>query len=93
MQLGFRSDDTDFTLSMKGMVLGVLFGFSALLGFALSFTLLQPDGRPYLFTGCIVLFVLCLLFIDKKKEIALGAVLFILLRLVWSISVSGVRIW
>lgn len=93
MQLGFQSDDTDYPLSMKDMILGVLFAFSALVAFALSFSLRQTDGRPYLFTGCIAFCVLCLLFIAKKKEIVLGALLFILVRLVWSISVSGVRIW
>jgi len=74
----------DFPLSTKDTFLLILSGFSGLLGFALSFSLFQPEGRPYLFMTCALLCLACLAFAEKKKEIALGTLGFILLRVIWS---------
>ena len=88
MEVKTRSRGRDFPLSAKDTVLLIPFAFSALLAFGLSFTLLQSDGRPYLFSGCLVLCITCLAFVDRKKDIVLGTVLFILLRITWSIAIN-----
>jgi hypothetical protein len=76
-------------LSMKDTVLCVPICFSALLGFALSFSLFQPDGRPYVFGACVIIYVVSLLFADKKRDLFLASMVFILLRLVWSAAITG----
>lgn len=76
-------------LSTKDAFLSAPICFSAVLAFALSFSLLQPDGRPYVFCGCLVVYVTCLLLADKKKELALASMIFILIRIAWSIAISG----
>jgi hypothetical protein len=84
-----KSGGTDNSVSTKDTVLMVLFTFSAMLGFGLFFTLLQENGRPYLFCGCFALCVVCLLLADKKKEIFWGGVAFILLRVAWGMVLVG----
>lgn len=76
-------------LSTKDTFLCVPLCFSAILAFALSFSLLQADGRPYVFVGCLIIYGVCLLFVDKKKELFLGSLVFILIRAVWSAAISG----
>jgi len=76
-------------LSMRDRLLLIPFGASALLAFALSFTVTQPDGRPYLFCGCLALCVVCLALAKERKAMVGGTVLFIALRLIWSISIIG----
>jgi len=78
-------------LSTKDTIFGILFGFSALLGFALSFSVLQPNGRPFVFCGCLFICAICILIVDKKKEVVLGSLLFIALRVVWSLSVAAIQ--
>jgi len=76
-------------LSTKDTFLCAPICFSAILAFALSFSLLQPDGRPYVFVGCLIVYGVCLLFADKKKELVLASLVFILIRVVWSAAISG----
>ena len=78
-------------ISTKDRVLCIPFGLSALLAFALSFSLFQPEGRPYLFLGCLVLCTATFMFIEKKRDVALASVLFILLRLAWSAMITGLQ--
>ena len=80
-------------LSTKDTILCVPIGFSGLLGFALSFSLFQPEGRPYLFGACLIVCVVSLLFADKKKDLFLGSLAFILLRLAWSAAITGLHAW
>lgn len=82
---------SDFPFSMKDTILFILFGFSGLLCFALSFSLLQENRRPYLFGGCLVVCLVCLLLAKKKKELVLGTAAFILLRVAWAILVTGLQ--
>lgn len=91
-QLRSRPKGTDLLFSTKDTILLILFGFGGLLCFALSFSLLQSDGKPYLFGGCLALCLICLLLADKKKELVLGTVGFILLRVVWAILVNTLRV-
>ena len=91
MQHEPKPGDAGFEFTTKDTILLMLCGFSGLLGFALSFTLMQPDGRPYLFCCCVAIFVLSLLFAERKKEIALGTLAFILLRLVWAAIVTALH--
>lgn len=77
---------------MKDTILIGVCGFSGLLCFALSFTLMQPDGRPYLFGGSLAVFIVGLLFAEKRRDILLGTIAFILLRLVWSALITGLQI-
>ena len=76
-------------VSTKDRVLSIPFGFSALLAFALSFSLFQPDGSPYVFVSCLVICTATFMFIERKKDVALASVLFILLRLAWSAMITG----
>jgi hypothetical protein len=78
-------------ISMKDTILSIPIGFSALLGFALSFSLFQPDGRPYVFGGCLIVYVVSLLFADKKRDLFLASLVFILLRLAWSAVITGIQ--
>jgi hypothetical protein len=91
MKSGSRFRGADFPFSTKDTILLILFGFSGLLCFALSFSLFQSDGRPYLFAGCLVFCLICLAFAEKKKELVLGTVAFISLRVVWAIAVDLMR--
>jgi hypothetical protein len=84
-----RRDDPQ--VSMKDMILCIPICFSSLLGFALAFTLFQPDGRPYLFCACLIVYVASLLFADKKKDLFLASIVFILLRLAWSAVITGLQ--
>lgn len=84
-----KSRESDSELSTRDLVLGLLMAFSAFLAFALSFTLLQPDGRPYLFGGCLIVFFVSLLFADRKRDLFLGSLGFILIRLVWAAAVTA----
>jgi FtsH-binding integral membrane protein len=86
-----KSRHADAELSSKDLILIIPMGFSALLGFALSFTLFQPDGRPYLFGGCLIVFFVSLLFADRKRDIFLGCIGFLLIRLVWAAVVTALR--
>jgi glucose dehydrogenase len=92
MQFRSKSGNANFPLSTKDTILGVLCAFSGLLCFALSFSLLQENGRPYLFSGCLAVCLVCLLLTEKKKELVLATAAFILLRVFWAILVSGLRI-
>lgn len=76
-------------LSMKDTFLCAPICFSALLAFALSFSLFQPDGRPYVFCGSLIVYGICLLCADKKKELFLASMVFILIRVAWSGAISG----
>jgi len=78
-------------LSTKDTILCVPICFSALLGFALSFTLFEPDRRPYAFLGCLIVYATCLFFADKKKDLFLASIVFILIRLAWSAVVTGLH--
>jgi hypothetical protein len=80
---------SDYLPSTKDELLGVVFVFSSLLGFALSFTVLQSNGRPVLFTVCVLVSVLCLALANNKKGIALGFLAFLALRTVWALIVGG----
>jgi len=91
MNSTLRPGDARFPLSTKDTILLILFGFSSLLGFALSFSLLHSDGRPYLFAGCVLVCAACLAAAEKKKEIVVGTVGFILLRVLWAVVVKLVR--
>jgi hypothetical protein len=84
-----RRDDPQ--LSMKDMILCIPICFSSLLAFALSFTLFQPEGRPYLFCGCVIVYVVSLLFVEKKRDVFLGSIIFILLRLVWGAVITALQ--
>ena len=75
-------------ISVKDRFLGVPFGFSALVAFAVSFSLFQPDGRPYVFFSCTAICAVTFMFIEKKKEVALATVIFIALRLLWSAVIT-----
>jgi hypothetical protein len=88
MLLESKSANSKFPLSMKDTILMVPCALSGLLGFALSFSLLQPDGKPYLFIGCVVVLLVSLLLADKRKELTLGVGCFIALRLVWAAVVT-----
>lgn len=92
MQRQSKSGRGVFPFSMKDTILLGLCGFSGLLCFALSFTLMQPDGRPYLFGGSLAVFVVGLLFAEKRKDIFLGTIAFILLRLVWGALIEGLHV-
>jgi hypothetical protein len=77
--------------SAKDRVLGVVFGFSGLLCFALSFTVLNPNGRPVLFFSCLCVCLVCLAFVDNKKGVVLGFLLFLLLRTIWAFMTFHAR--
>ena len=79
-------------ISAKDRFLNAVCGFSALAAFALSFSLFQPDGRPYVFSGCLVVYAASLVFADRKRDIVLASASFILLRLVWSAITSGLQV-
>lgn len=91
MQFESRPRGTHSYLSTKDTILGIVFAFSGLLSFALSFTLLHDNGRPYLFCGSLALCLVCLLLAKNKKVIVLGTVGFILLRVVWSILTTSLQ--
>jgi hypothetical protein len=74
--------------SRKDVALGVVFSFSGLLAFALSFTLSDADGRPILFAACIALCIVCLIFATNKTGVLLGFAAFILVRLAWALAVT-----
>ena len=76
------------SLSLKDNILCAPIGFSVLLAFALSFSLFQPGGRLYLFCGCLVVYAVCLMIADKKKDIFFGSMFFVVIRLAWSGAVS-----
>jgi hypothetical protein len=76
---------------MKDSVLCAALCFSTLLAFALSFSLFQPGGRPYVFCGCLIVYSVCLLLADNKKALFLGSVVFILIRLAWSAVITGIQ--
>ena len=79
------------SLSTKDLILGIAFAFSSLLAFALTFSLFRSDGRPVLFGTCVLICAICLLVIERKKEIVLASVLFIAIRVVWSLSIAAVQ--
>lgn len=89
MNLESKPQRSGSLLSMKDTILCAPICFSALLGFALSFSLFQPEGRPYIFCGCLIVYAIGLLFADKKKDLFLGSLVFILIRLVWSAVITG----
>ena len=78
-------------ISRKDTILCIPIGFSALLAFALSFSLFQPDGRRYLFCGCLVVYAASMLFADRKRDLFLASMVFILLRLIWSAVITGLQ--
>ena len=59
--------------------------------FALSFSLFQPNGRRYLFCGCLVVYAASMLFADRKRDLFLASMVFILLRLIWSAVITGLQ--
>ena len=73
---------------MKDTILLIPCAFSGLLALGLSFSLFRPDGRPYLFVGCLIVSLISLLLADKRKEMALGVGCFAVLRIVWAVVVS-----
>jgi len=92
MQSQSELERSDSRLSTKDICLIAVIAPCGLLCFALSFTLLQDNGRPYLFCGSLAVFLVCLLFADKKRDILGGMVVFIMLRVVWSIMTTSLRI-
>jgi hypothetical protein len=74
--------------SRKDVALGVIFAVSGLLGFCLSFSLLQNDGRPYLFGFCVLTCSACLALATNKAGILLGFAAFLLTRLAWALAVT-----
>jgi hypothetical protein len=84
-----RVGDPKYAPSTKDQVLGVIFVISAMLCFGLSFTLFQPNGRPFLFGGCLLICGVCLAFADNRKGIALAFVVFLGIRVVWAFIVRG----
>jgi len=79
---------TTYEPSRKDIVVGVVFCFSSLVAFALSFTVLEPDGRPILFTVLVVICLACFLIADNKKGVLLGGAAFLLVRVVWALLVT-----
>ena len=67
-----------YEASRTDIALAVVFCLSGLLGFCLSFTLLASDARPVLFSACIGVCLVCLLFATNKKGVLLGFGLFLL---------------
>lgn len=78
-------------VSTKDRILNIPFGLSALVAFALSFSLFQPDGRPFEFFGCLLICAVTLAFVDRKRDMLLAAAAFILLRLVWAAVLTGIQ--
>lgn len=68
----------------KDIAIGVVFCISGLLGFCLSFTLLENGGRPALFAVCMAVCLVCLFFASDKKGVLLGFAGFLLIRIVWA---------
>jgi hypothetical protein len=93
MEIQSKREDDNFPISTKDTILLILFGSGALLCFSLSFTLLQDNGRPFLFGGSLVLCLLCILLAQKRKEMLLGTVGFIAIRVLWGIVVTGLHIF
>lgn len=74
--------------SRKDVALGVVFCISGLLGFCLSFSLTQSDGRPYLFALCVLICLTCLAFAENKAGVLLGFAAFLVTRLAWALAVT-----
>ena len=74
--------------SRKDVVLGTIFVISAFVAFALSFGLLQKDGRPVFFATCVAVCLICLLFATNKKGVLLSFAAFLLTRVVWALIVT-----
>ena len=55
-------------ISMKDTILCAPICFSSLLGFALSFSLFKPEGRPYLFGGCLIVYVISLAICGQEER-------------------------
>ena len=67
MHIENDSNRRRFQLSLKDHFLIVVMGLSKLLGFALSFSVFHPDGRPYLFCGCLLVYLLCICCLGAKS--------------------------
>ena len=96
MKIEPNLDGTGSRVSTKDRILCIPFGFSALLAFALSFSLFQSGGRPYVFFSCLLICAVTLAFIERKKDVILASVIFIFLRVVWSALITGhqvLRYW
>ena len=91
MRIDDEAKRRPYQFSVKDHILLVIMGFSGLLGFALSFTVLQADGRPYLFCGCLVVYLTCTFFATERRALVLATLGVIALRLIWSIAVTGVQ--
>lgn len=78
-------------LSLRDHFLLVIMGFSALLTFALSFTLWEPDGRPHLFIACVVVYLISVWFARERKALVLSTLAFLALRLIWGAVTAGVH--
>lgn len=74
--------------SRKEITLAVVFSFSGLLAFALSFTMLQSNGRPLLFAFCIGVCLICLFFSNNKKGVIGTFVALFVVRLFWALIVT-----
>jgi hypothetical protein len=62
-------------------ILGIIFAITGLLAFALSFTLLDADGRPILFSASLGIALVCLAFIRNKRGAIFGFAAFVVVRL------------
>jgi len=80
-----------YSPSTKDQVLGVVFVVSGLLGFGLSFTMLQANGRPVLFGVCVAICVACLGFSQNKKGIGLAFIGFLAIRMIWALILRGLQ--
>jgi hypothetical protein len=63
--------------------------FSGVLAFALSFTLLNDDGRSALFAASVVICFVCLTLTQHRAALLLAFSLFLLMRLVWSAFITA----
>ena len=84
--------ESGYSPSVKDQVLGIVFVVSALLCFGLSFTLFQPNGRPFLFISCFLFCLICLTLSENKKGIGLAFVGFLAIRMLWAVIVRGFQL-
>jgi len=91
MHIGHEPDRGRLQFSLKDHILLIIMGASALLGFALSFSLLQPNGRPYLFSGCVAVYLTCIVFATKRRALVLGTLVFIAIRVIWSVAITAAQ--
>ena len=67
----------------RDVILAAVFAGTSLLAFALSFTLMNDDGRPLLFSALVAVSMFCL-WKAKSKVALIGTALFFLMsRVLW----------